>query len=136
MQPRRSLIDAYLSESHWVYHLEIVPHDVGFCLIRRPRLYTILYCKAKVRLVADPAATFNEVSKRMCCRIQKSTSVACVSASPAEILAYENILRSKRNKNLAPLQSASADWTYLLSHNQRAPLRLQEVESGFIVALS
>ena len=124
---RRGLIEEHLGESHVVYHLEIAPSDVGFTLIRRPRVYTVVYCKKKVRVLSDPVAVFKEVSTQIRCEVPQTRAACCLIGSPSEVVAYENILRSRRKKTAQQLQSASDDWTYLLNRNQRQSSRLQAI---------
>ena len=104
---------------YMIFNVNMSPSDVGFNVIKRPRLYTILLSKAKLRLKCQPDLLLKHIISHMKSVLPRETAgKACLAVSSRDVVAYENSMRMKRGQT-SMLATPSADWRYLLTPSQR-----------------
>ena len=84
------------------------PFHVGFNLIRRPRVYCVLYLKGAIRLVHDVKSMYARLVRSMSSS-QGNASWSLIATS-AELLVAENNARHRRK--LQPTSAPSEDWFF------------------------
>lgn len=112
---RTDLIDTHMQHAYWIWHLSLHPRDVGFQCMGRPRLYTLLISR-RLRILRTPTEMLEKLRPLLQARLPQLRVEDIMTASDAEVVAFENELR--RRKGLEPILQSSACWEYLLSPSQ------------------
>lgn len=112
-----TILDALLGGAYAIYHLRVKPAHMGFGLIRRSRVYSILFLKAGLRVAHNPQHVYQRLCEHFGNHKVVTSLLDCALASPCRLLLAENALRARRG--LAPVAELSGSWGYLLTPKQR-----------------
>jgi hypothetical protein len=111
-----AIIDDALEQFYFIWHIRVQPRDIGFGLIRRVRVYTILVRRGRLKVLLDLQQAYElvkaEVGGAICTIIPD-----CFLATPEQLLVEENRARSRRK--LSHVTSCSGSWLFLLTTKQR-----------------
>ena len=129
----------FLGDVYIVFILRVSPAQVGFPMMRRSRLYIVCILKSARRVVRDVHHTYAELTRRL--QFSTVDAVSWAFRAPREeLIEEENEARARLG--LAPISEdmgPSADWTYLLTHQQQGFVqkaeRLARERSGIDPAL-
>lgn len=116
-----SLLQESLGEEYWLEHVRVSPAHLGFPMSRRPRLYSISLRKACFRKPPDMQALFDRIVSRMAYHVLGDPFSWVTLATAAELAQEENRIRKQRG--MEPIDTPSADWSYLLTDAQKRRLR-------------
>ena len=112
----RSLINDALQQWYWVWHLEVSPSDVGFGLIKRARVYTVLIKRTET-LLRDVGALHSAVLQGFHRHAPKPRALSCMCSDAAALLTAENAARLRAG--LPEVSVVSGSWEYLLTPAQQ-----------------
>ncbi len=113
------VLQQLLGDSYDMVTLRSCPADAGFCLIRRPRLYTILWRRSAIEPLADLSAVYTAVAQRITGSLEAPPQLQdCLLASQSLLYAEETRARAKNGLPPRLAGEVSLDWTYLLTEGQ------------------
>ena len=112
-----SVIDEVLGGLYCCHHFVSSVVDVGWHVINRKRLFSVLFRREGLVVHADVATVYARICARVVEQMQ-TPSVADLFFADAEMLLKEEN-RKRLHLNMQALDNHSDDWTYLLTANQR-----------------
>ena len=105
-----------LGAVYGIVHIKVRPSDMGYHFTSRPRLFTVLWLKARVAMVHDIRATYDRVSQAVR-QWQPVLSLSSIYTRDHQLL-LEAENRFRANRQLPCLTEVSSDWTYLLGESE------------------
>ena len=112
----KNVFEELLGAVYGIIHIIVRPADMGYHFTSRPRLFTVLWLKARVAMVHDIRATYDRVSQAVR-QWQPVLALSSIYTRDQQLLLeVENAFRA--NRNLPCLTEASSDWTYLLGESE------------------
>ena len=112
----KNVFEELLGAVYGIIHIIVRPADMGYHFASRPRLYTVLWLKARFAMVHDIRATYDRVSQAVR-QWQPVLSLSSIYTRDRQLLLeVENTFRA--NHHLPCLTEASSDWTYLLGESE------------------
>ena len=115
-----SLLEENLGHLYHVSHVRVSPSDLGFPMIRRPRIYSVLLRRDSASHPVAVQALYDALVADLRYSVDGSPSSWLWGAPSEDLLAEEN--RARAVRQLAPLTCPSTDWRYLLTAKQRSRL--------------
>jgi hypothetical protein len=117
----KNVFEELLGAVYGIVHIIVLPGHMGYRFTSRPRLFTVLWLKARVAMVHDIRVTYDRVSQ-VVRQWQPELSTSSIYTGDQQLLLeVENAFRRKRN--LPCLTEASSDWTYLLGKSETEHLQ-------------
>ena len=119
-----AILDDILQDMYHIIHIRVNSAAAGE-IVSRVRIYSVLLLRGKVRCIADIAATYAFVEKKLASR-RKTTVQEYMIANDDDLLAAEN--GSRQQHKLSKLSTPSGDWGYLLTGKQAQYLAKYEAD--------
>ncbi len=122
-----------LSDMYQIVAVKVSPNDLGYSIVRRKRIYHILYLRGHVEEAFSMQGMYDKVCEAAQAELTcPPLNAFFFGAGAADLCVEEN--RARKRRRLSPVKNASGDWTYLLTAKQRSYLqeyvRLWQVKRG------